>query len=168
MFFTNPWLFGNDGVAVRSLGHRAPDAETAALRAASDPVTNLEDRRTQAHYNEADLVVSGTVLSVRIAPDSMEARAPSEHDPQWREATVQIDQLHKGDPRGNTISVWFPASIDRAWHRAPKLHAGDKGHFMLHTAEGQADSYVLLHPEDFEPESKPDRVERLLAKLGKQ
>ena len=31
VFFTNSWLFGNDGVAVRSLGHHPPAAANAAL-----------------------------------------------------------------------------------------------------------------------------------------
>lgn len=49
VFFTDAWLFGNAGVAVRSLGHHPPGPLTAALRVpGSDPVANLEDRDTRS------------------------------------------------------------------------------------------------------------------------
>src|SRR5579862_4893650 len=40
VFYTNAWLFGNDGVAVKSLGHDAPDPAVLALLhpGGSDPV----------------------------------------------------------------------------------------------------------------------------------
>jgi len=171
VFFTNPWLFGNDSVAVRSVGHQPAGAQTAALSASGvNPVANLEDRDTRVHYGLADMVVSGTVMSVRILPETGELKAAREHNPNWQEATVAIDKVFKGKAAvGSTIPVRFPASNDRTWNLVHKLHAGDKGHFMLHKPpNSKANDYVLLHADDFEPASKPDRVERLLSTMGNQ
>ena len=56
VFFTDAWLFGNEGVAVRSLGHHPPGPQTAALRPSEgDPITHLEDRDTRKHYDGADM-----------------------------------------------------------------------------------------------------------------
>src|SRR5215469_6607290 len=121
VFFTDAWLFGNTGVAVRSLGQHVPGPDTAALRTSMDPVTNLIDRDTRTHFDAADMVVGGTVTSVRVPPGVRPDRLPSEHDPQWREAVVQIDKVYKGKPEKQEVLVRFPASADRMWYRAPKL-----------------------------------------------
>jgi hypothetical protein len=167
VFYTNAWLFGNDGVAVRSMGHAAPGLETLALHAAgSDPVTNLENRDAQVRFDAAEMVISGTVSSVRTVPEAEPARGPSEHDPDWREATIEISETHKGDSVPKEVVVRFPASHDRMWQRVPKLKPGDTGKFVLHKPAGEAAGfYSLLGVEDFEPESKPGPMHRLVAKL---
>ena len=179
VFFADAWLFGHAGVAVRSLGFHLPGPQTAALLApASDPVTNLEDRDTQAHYDAADMVVSGRVLSVALPADTKEARGPREHQPDWREAVVEIDQVHKGDTKEKKVLVRFPASHDRTWYHAPKLQVGQQGYFLLHrpapAVERQAISgpqgaageyYTVLHSEDFEPKDRPGRIRKLLNRL---
>jgi hypothetical protein len=168
VFYTNAWLFGNDGVAVRSLGHAAPSPETLALHpAGSDPVTNLENRNAQAQFDAAETVVSGTVTSVRTVPEAQPARPGREHDPDWREATIEVGETHKGGRGEKEVVVRFPASHDRMWHKVPKLKAGDKGQFVLHkpSGEGAAAFYMMLHAEDFEPESKPGPMHRLVSKL---
>jgi len=179
VFFADAWLFGNKGVAVRSLGHHPPGPQTVALRApGSDPVANLEDRDTRAHFDSAESVLSGRVVSVRVPAGIDEGRPPREHDPEWREAVVEVEQVHKGSPATKQVTVRFPASNDRMWHRAPKFLAGQRGHFMLHTPAAAADRdrraapvrpadyYEVLHSEDFEPEEHPGRVQRLLSSLG--
>jgi hypothetical protein len=181
VFFTNAWLFGNDGVAVRSMAHHPPEEEVMALHAPDkNAVTNLEDRDTKAHYDDADLVVSGKVTQVRL-PKEAAAISTREHDPDWREAVVTVEQVHKGKPKSKQIIVRFPASQDRQWHRAPKLLAGQRGHFMLHDFEPPAapkgnktataaagDAYVALHHLDFEPEEHPAGIDKLLRLLAAQ
>jgi hypothetical protein len=166
VFFTNSWLFGNEGVAVRSLGHHPPGVASALRMGGTDPVANLQARDTRAHYDSADTVVSGTVVSVRIPPASTARRLGREHDAHWREATIEVDRLHKGAAGTREIVVRFPASNDRMWHRVPKLRTGDKGHFLLHAPTAGANYYTLLHPEDFEKESHQGPVQRLLNQQG--
>ncbi len=166
VFFTNAWLFGNEGIAVRSMGHVEAGPATLALHAAgSDPVANLENRDAKAHFDAAEAVISGTVTSVRVVPQP--ARAPREHDPHWQEAIVEVDEAHKGALPQKEVVVRFPASGDRAWHDRPKLKPGDKGQFVLHKpADEAADFYILMHSGDFEPESgNPGPMHRLVRNL---
>ena len=166
VFYTNAWLFGNDGVAVKSMGHAAPDPATLALHpAGSDPVTNLENRDAKAQFDAAETVVTGTVTSVRLVPEAQANRPGREHDPDWREATIEVAETHKGVGE-KEITVRFPASHDRIWHKVPKLKAGDKGQFVLHKPSGpEAAFYTMLHAEDFEPETKPGPMHRLTSTL---
>lgn len=177
VFFTDAWLFGNEGVAVRSLGHRPPDARTAALRSPEgDPISNLEDRDTRKHYDSADMVVSGRIVSVRLVGDPKAAPSTREHDPDWREAVVDVDQVYKGDRQKKEILVRFPASQDRMWHKAPKLQVGQAGYFLLHAgfntageartvpAGANPDFYQVLHPEDFALGDHPSPIQKLLSR----
>jgi hypothetical protein len=167
VFFTNAWLFGNAGVAVRSLGHVAPGPLTMAMHpVGSDPVTNLENRDARAHFDAAEMVVSGTVTNVRTVPEAKPDRAPREHDADWREATIEISATHKGGVGEKEVLVRFPASHDRIWHKVPKLKAGDKGQFVLHKPQGpDVEYYTLMKAEDFEPETKPGPMHRLVSGL---
>jgi hypothetical protein len=179
VFFTNAWLFGNVGVAVQSIGHHPAGPETFALHSTEgDPVTNLEDRDTRAHYYDSDMVVSGTIVSIRLPGGGPGLQTTREHDPDWREAVVSVDQVQKGDPTKKEIVVRFPASYDRMWHHAPKLQVGQRGYFLLHRggAEGAAqprtatgggvpDYYTVLHPEDFELGDHPGRIQKILSQV---
>ena len=179
VFFTDAWLFGNEGIAVRSLGHHPPGPQTAALRPSEgDPITHLEDRDTRKHYDGADMVVSGRIVSVRLFGDPKAGPSTREHDPDWREAVVDIDQVHKGDRGKKEIVVRFPASQDRMWHKAPKLEVGQSGYFLLHggfnttgtearavPAGATPDFYTVLHPEDFELGDHPGQIQKLLSRI---
>src|SRR5215831_1539814 len=97
VFFTNGWLFGKS-VAVQSIDHHPVNRAMAALRhTTGDPVKNLADHDLRAHFDNADLVVSGRVTSVRM-PQGMAGAPtrlpPSEHDPLWQEAVVEVDTVH--------------------------------------------------------------------------
>jgi hypothetical protein len=206
LFFTKGWLFG-ESVAVKSLAQRpAPPtrlparglAASATLRA-SDPVEELRTRDLRSRVDSADVVVTGTVSSVRLptgaaspaasltrdaGPGQPMARPPaSEHDPQWQEAVVDVEAVHKGQPQGQKIVVRFPSSMDVMWHRAPKFRPGQKGVFVLHKQEKEApraaaelalaagaaaptEAYTALSPMDFQPSDQPGaraRTERVLA-----
>jgi len=179
VFFTNPWLFG-ESVAVQALGIQPAvqkSREAVALRADRDPVAALADQDAQAHLDAADAVVSGRVVSVRVpktaGPRSARAghaaagpplRRPSEHDPMWREAVVEVEDVHKGAQKKKTIVVRFPASRDRVWSEAPKLRAGQEGYFVLHKCKGEPDAatYAVLHAGDFESFSRPRTLHALI------
>jgi hypothetical protein len=188
-FFTNEWLYGK-GVAVRSLGQLPASASTATFAAAGpDPVRTLAHRQLVTRVDDADLVVSGRVTSVSLpegegagAPGAQSPRrlAPREHDPHWREAVVEVSQVHKGEHPGKTVVVRFPSSHDRMWFSAPKLAPGQEGHFVLHKSgrtrrvEGPAlaagapaaaaveDVYSVVHPEDFQSIAQPGGLKSVL------
>jgi hypothetical protein len=175
IFFTNGRLYGSS-IAVQSIGHRPVEA--------SHPAEVLANRDLRAHIDDADLVVTGQVTAVRLpeAPAGRAVAGPlprrrfSEHDPQWREAVVQIESVDKGDHPAQEVIVNFSASTDVAWYRAPKLQAGHEGVFLLHRHEGgeptpareaaapsaappaPTGAYTVLHPLDFQPKDKLEQI----------
>jgi hypothetical protein len=91
--------------------------------------------------------------------------------------------VHKGKPASKQVVVRFPSSTDVQWHRAPKFHTGDRGVWLLTSSEEShrgtakatkrtetkaqrvtataipgATVYSALHPLDFQPANKVDRV----------
>ena len=105
-----------------------------------------------SRFTAADVVVSGRVGEVRAdAPRGPRRKVPlpiTEHDPQWREAIVEVTAVHKGRRVPRSIRVRFPASTDVAWARAPKLHAGQHGTFLL---KRDAAGYTIIDVADPTP-----------------
>ena len=209
IFHTTSWIYG-ESVAVRSLAEEpVTRSRSAALSAAVDPVERRAQRQKRVHFDAADLVVSGKVVAVRLpagttqrsralrsranslATSIQAARRPvSEHDPKWREAVVEVDEVHKGTHRKKQVVVRFPASKDVMWYGAPKFHPGQQGFFMLRkpkteepkakrsrkragprglaesaVAEPEVESseaYVALDPTDFQPYSEPGGVKTII------
>ena len=174
VFYTNALIFGAS-LAVQSIGHEAVSAKTTA---ATDPVEARAQRRLRRHFGEADLVITGRVRSVRLpagAPRTLtEGARPaeqviSEHDPAWRVAHVEVDQVHKGAHGGETVEVGFPSSTDVRWFGAPKLHPGEEGYFLLHREPAIREApgadlgdYLVLHPDDFQPRERPGGIKNLI------
>ena len=154
VFYATGGIFG-DGVAVLCADHRPAERVPAAMAAATarvSPARQLASRDAQARFQQADLVVSGTVVAVTLPTRPPRGRAGaaamapmtttpgdmpvvSEHDPVMRDAEVEVAAVHKGSHRGGTVSVRFPASIDVKWYLAPKFHVGQEGFFLLHKDE---------------------------------
>jgi len=94
-------------------------------------------------------------------------RPITEHDPQWREAEIEVDEVEKG-PRKRRVVVRFPGSDDVRWYRAPKFQPGQEGVFILQKATEQpaigarrgravaaaakgVDTFTALDPDGAEP-----------------
>lgn len=196
VFHTNGWIFG-DSVAVQSVKQEAVKKTHAAmLSRGGDPVQHKANRELRQRLDEAHLVVSGKVSAVRL-PNEMgdagtsetravtsagagEGRPVSEHDPKWREALIEVDDVHKGTHATKTVVVQFPASTDVRWYKAPKFHPGQRGYFILHKttvtkaepretgeraltggpepAPEVVEAYTCLHPSDFQPYGSPSKA----------
>jgi hypothetical protein len=174
-------------------------AHAALLSRGGDPVVHRQNRRIKHRFTNADIVVSGRVTMVRIpAAETSAALAASkaesvastpepvgpvsEHTPHWREAHVEIDDVHKGVHTSKSVVIRFPASTDVRWYKAPKFQPGHQGFFMLrkHTLPGSettsrrkkasrsaatssgADVFTALHPADFQPYTQPGGVRRII------
>lgn len=204
IFHTTSWIFG-DSIAVRSLTEEPVTDRTAAmLSAADDPVERRAQREKRDRFDAADLVVSGKVVAVRLPAEtakrsgaaSLDAsdRAPggpvSEHDPKWREAVIQVDEVHKGIHKKKQVVLRFPASKDVMWYGAPKFHPGQQGFFMLHKSKtekpkakrgrkrprkgvveeaavadsevGITEAYTALDQTDFQPYNEPGGVKTII------
>ncbi len=205
IFHTHSWIFG-ESVALQSLKEEAikpTKAHAALLSRGGDPVVHGKNRQVQERFASADVVVSGRVTTVRLLA---EAAAPSkaakgkgktraamstttaatgpvsEHSPHWREAVVEIDDVHKGQHAKKSMVIRFPVSTDVRWYKAPKFQAGHQGFFMLRktklTEEPKAsrrgkgkarvvepaavEVFTALHPVDFQPYSQSGGVRRII------
>lgn len=188
VFYTNGLLY-SDTLAVESVDQAVPDtAHAAAAVMVSDPVKNMVERDVLNRAATADAVISGRVTSIRVPADVVAARSAvattelpaqriSEHDPDWRIAEVEVDQVHKGTQEAKTCEVRFPSSDDVLWHYAPKLRTGHEGLFILHKAEREraaaqaapsqdAGEYVCLHPADFQLWEKVGELKDTVALLS--
>jgi hypothetical protein len=179
-FYTVGWIYG-DIVAVRELAHEAdvPKAPATATPSA-DIDSDLRDAKLAKLIDEADAVVVGRVVSVGPATGAL-VGAPadsgtlpvSEHDPQWRDATIQVDSWLKGASQKQQVVVRFPSSIDVSWYNVPKLKSGMSGTFLLHqdrfsgraaprTAAGlEQPTFALVASTDLIPTNDAPRARRL-------
>lgn len=184
-FFTNPTEYG-ETLGVQSLGEVPSEGggvggfKLAGVAAGADPVQAKKDRDTKARYDDCDLVISGRVVSVSLPEGADEERGGlqvSEHDPLWRDATIQIDAVHKGAHPSKSITVRFPSSEDMKWYASPKFHVGQEGYFMLRKGDIKtrragrsgtktSEAYTALSPLDFQPSNEEEGIKKLVASGG--
>jgi hypothetical protein len=187
VFHATGWMFG-DGVAVRSLKEEPVEKRDEASAGTTEDAVELHaENLKRSHFEDADLVVSGKVVAVRLPVETDPGRkrtsavAPgpiTEHDPNWREAIIQVDEVLKGTHQEKQIVVRFPASSDVRWHGTPKVEAGQHGYFMLHQAKAAkpaskgaridardtvTSGYQVLDLSDFQPFDEPGGIRTLLA-----
>jgi len=134
-FYTDGWIFGS-GLAVKELGHLTPsegEAATTIGASFSQLQKQVSDQELQERLNAADVIVIGRVMSVQPwTARALSAAAPSqisEHDPDWREAVVQVQSAIKGTD-SKQIVVRSPASRDVAWVNSPKFQKGQTAIFV--------------------------------------
>jgi hypothetical protein len=178
VFYTNGWIFG-ENLAVRSIGHEAAAAKPAvaarAMLPEHDPVRAAAHQKIRERAKEAQVVLSGKIIAVGLPGPTATATggatggtAISEHDPFWREAVVEVHEVHKGALGKNQVVLRFPSSSDVRWYHAPKFRAGQQGVFSLrpdqisgHTAPGAMAAslsageapaaFTCLQSADFQP-----------------
>lgn len=177
-FFTNAWLYG-EGLAVVEVG-RPVNAERATRQASTaqneevaKAIGELGDKDLKKRVASSDLIVVGKVVSLKpseVMAAATQATRLSEHDPQFLEASIQVEKAEKGTVSGNTVEVVFPSSMDVMWHKAPKLKVGQEGAFILHTGEAQKvlgvaglpKVYSLLEPTDFQPKDRQEQLRKVI------
>ena len=179
-FYTTGWIFGQ-GVAVREVGHEpghspvvVADQQEAIARARLE----VNDADLKAHIQRAAMVVEGRVEQVRPAELAAAPTRPkriTEHDPQWQEAIIQVQDGIKGAQAGDQVVVRFPGSHDVAWVGTPKFAVGQEGTFLLHrdsttgsprTKIGgkEVPAYTALHKVDVLGKQDATRVRALIKK----
>jgi hypothetical protein len=180
-------------------------ATISASEAASEPAARLKAAAIADRVASADVVVRGRVTAVRVAPEERPAprtgartrgvtaaateaprRKPiTEHDPQWREAEIEVDEVEKGGTKKKKVVVRFPGSDDVRWYKAPKFQPGQEGVFILQKAAGEAaarpgarrgravaaaaepaagaETFTALDPDDFQPSERAPEIRALAA-----
>ena len=124
------------------------------------------------------MVVAGRVEQVRPAELAAAPARPkriSEHDPDWQEAIIQVEDGIKGAQAGERVVVRFPGSPDVAWVGTPKFAVGQEGTFLLHKdsttgspltmiAGRSVPAYTALHKVDVLSKQDATRVRALIRK----
>ncbi len=181
-FYTDGWIFGS-GVAVKELGHvlgkvSEPVPAAGSGNAPGQAQGQLSDQELKERMNESDFVVVGRVTDVHKwnAPKT-KSGSPlhvTEHDPDWREAVVEIQSVLKGARvKGNKVVVRFPNQNDVAWAHSPRFMKNQRGIFCLNRDKAtgaptaklgskEVSVYTCLGHGDALPLSEEARVRALL------
>jgi hypothetical protein len=194
-FFTNGWMFGAS-VAVDAVGFVKETEKHAMASTVKSAATSGQDNVLNARLDSAGLVVVGKVTKVEqsakattVEPRAMRATAEqsakgtthiSEHDPNWHEATIDVDEVVKGSKNTKQVTVLFPKSDDIRWYKIAKYQEGQQGIWLLQKGKKQApeglspkvftaipagsDVMTSLHSADFLPLNELGRVKSLLRK----
>jgi hypothetical protein len=183
-------FFGN----ARFLGKSLTIADEGEVQqaAVSSAVQSTVEQAVQARRDKpvldrmatASLVFRGTVSSVKPlestagAAEGRQPARPSEHDPEWQVATIQVVKPIRGGTAGQNLTVLFAASDDIVWFHAPKLKQGQDAIFLAHAPGKEEEAihgrflqelmqkqtiYLVTEPSDVLPPADEDRVRRLLA-----
>jgi len=166
VFFANRAAVGAT-LELAAVDEAAPGDTALLKKTVAAARASEQAARLAAAVAASPLVIAGTVDSV--APER--AREPAgEHDPLWREATVHVEALGKGDA-GSEVVLYFPGSVDAAWAGAPRLTVGQKGVFILRSGAALArhaiKGPVLLRPEDLQPRDSVDTIRALLKRSAR-
>ncbi len=186
-FYTTGWIYGR-WITVREVGHETigPQLATVTGGAGGTAQQDLVARARQ-QVNDADLkariqaaamVVVGRVEQLRpmaYGSPATPARRKrfTEHDPNWQEAIIHVDEGLKGATAGERVVVRFPGSRDVAFVGTPRLAAGQEGTFLLRkdTATGSplslmagqtVQAYTALHRLDVLSKQDAQHVRTLM------
>ena len=142
-FYTRGWIYGQ-GITVREVGHETIGPQLAAAVGSTGTAQQDLVTRARQQVNDADLkaciqaaamVVVGRVEQLRPmaygAPARPRPKRFTEHDPNWQEAIILVDEGLKGATAGERVVVRFPSSRDVAFVATPRLAAGQEGTFLL-------------------------------------
>lgn len=184
IFFGNPRFVGKS-LTIADEGEIPAADPRAATAEVERGVLARRDLPIRMRLAVADMVFRGKVEDVRpLEPSDAAAkergREPvSEHDPEWRVASVRVVTPLRGVKEG-VVLIIFPASRDIMWFNSPKLERGQEGVFIAHKplkeeetllrATGVLDfirrqpAELVTHPYDVLPATEEGRVRELLAK----
>ena len=183
IFYTRGWIYGQ-GVTVRAVGQETIGPQLAAVAGTGTAQQDLVARARQ-QVNDADLkariqaaamVVVGRVEQIRAPAYTGAPARPrrfTEHDPNWQEAIIHVDEGLKGATAGERVVVRFPGSRDVAFVGTPRFAAGQEGTFLLRkdTATGSplalmagqtVQAYTALHRLDVLSKQDAQHVRTLM------
>ena len=164
-FFANATAFG-ESLALTEVGRVPASAVEPHLNAALAPgapppflafQTQIDTDRLRQHVKEADAVVIGRVAKL----EEVSTNAPSEHDPAWWKATLDVDHVEKGAAKPGKLAVLYANSLDVRWRNSPKPKAGQGGLWILHATEGplsKSAPFQLLDADDYQPVQSLDAL----------
>jgi hypothetical protein len=133
------------------------------LTADTGPKTILGIRVAE-RMKTAAYVVVGTVA--RVSEPQLRKTKVTEHDPEWRMASVSVKSVLKGKA-AERLTVYFPSSRDILWFRSPRLREGQSVLLILHANDAlflPKGSLTALHRLDVRDADDAKWVASLLEK----
>jgi len=94
-----------------------------------------DDEQLSIILNNSKLVISGKVVKVNEIKGK--TSIGTEHDPEWKEAEIQIDEVIKGKAESKNIKILFASSKDVMYFQSPKFNKNDEGIFMIQQTNPQ-------------------------------
>jgi hypothetical protein len=190
--FANGWIFAQS-IAVDAVNYSRETDRTAVASSVQESVMASADNDLKERIESADMAVVGKVVKVErvelneravaLNPSAVgetETTHISEHDPDWHEATLQLDEVVKGPSDAKEVKVVFPQSDDVRWYAIRKYQEGQQGIWLLQQGKTQsprgippkvfaaiperADVYTAIHTDDYLPLHELGRVKSLLNK----
>jgi hypothetical protein len=173
IFFTNGWLYG-ESLAVKEVGHSSAESKEVSAKAIEEVQRRIEDEKIQTRIRLAAAVIVGKVATTKPFKGQGKMGPPSEHDPDWQVAEIELESILKGTPPKTRVAVLYPNSKDVMWFSAPRFQQGQQGVWILQAAKDEEEAekvipdlggpaYVALDPLDFRPTSEAARIRRLIA-----
>lgn len=138
----------------------------------------LHDEMLEARVVQAELIVGGRVLSTRRV--DRDEPGGDVDEPDWWEADLRVESIHKGRPAADHLHVWFPMGGEREWDESPKFFPGQDGIWLLsHGPIGEGrdreprrkrrgrdrrerEPFTALDPLDFHAAGDRDRIDALV------
>jgi hypothetical protein len=137
LFFTDPYWIG-ESIGVREIGSVMKGDKLYENKDISSLIKQGRDKQGDEQLGKtlkgARLVVTGKV--VKISEPEGKIRIGTEHDPEWKEAEIQIDETLKGTA-DKTVKILFASSKDVMFFKAPKFKEGDEGIFIIQQTDSQ-------------------------------
>lgn len=167
VFFTTSWVYAQS-LALVEVG-RMPPANMGRLRKQiAEAGRNIPDDALRVRLRRANLVIVGRVVATGEAEPPR--RLPiTEHAPDWSEAIVEVEQVEKGKPPKDRVTVLFPKSVDEMWIESPKFERGQEGIWILQRNQQErgwplmrVPGLTALDPLDFRPKTELHRIRTLL------
>ncbi len=186
--YANGWIFG-ETVAVEAVDYTEASNKKEVVAKVSSQITSEADASLKERVDSAQVAVVGKVVKVEKKEDdkpavahAMNAAQPqttqiSEHDPNWHQATIQVDEVLKG-AEAKEMKVLFPRSDDVRWYRVQKFQEGQQGIWLLQNSKNQnqkgippkilaaippnQEAFTSLHANDFLPLDELGKVKSLI------
>ena len=169
IFFTEPYWIG-EAIGVEEKGSVSKSSElyndkemSSHLKRARD---NQDDEQLKNALKEAKLVITGKVAKINEVQGKITGL--TEHDPEWKEAEVEVDETIKGNNEGKTVKILFASGKDVMFFQAPKFQPGDEGIFIIQqtdkqTAKQLKNDNMIIEPIGFiKGKEKVKRIKSLL------
>ncbi len=155
LFFTEPYWIG-EAIGVKEKGsvlksHRLYENKKISTLIERARVKQ-DDKQLTEMIKKSKMVISGKVSKINEIK-GIDVRG-TEHDPEWKEAEIQIDEVIKGKTEGKTIKILFASGKDVMYYQSPKFTKDDEGIFIIQqsmpqTAKSFLNENMLIEPKGF-------------------